>query len=525
MRGIRTLGSESEADVIVVGSGPAGLAAAIAARDAGSSVIVLEENYDVGGHAILSAGMINLGGGHRYQRALGIEDSPDQIFEDWVSEDWLQSRHSDRTLVRRFADENVATFEFLLENGVELFPGTFEYLVTDRKLLGPMSSPRLFRSKEWPDPTGVIVRGQFGSGLVRTLERSARAKGTSFRLNHKMIRLARLNPGGPVDLVHVRTAEEELVFRARKGIVLATGGSSGNVHLRRVFDPRLTEEYQLAGAPYSNQTGDGEIAALAHGGTLWATAPQTAGTMLPICKTGHIGCQWGYHALKYPIDSPIFHRVRASGLTVSDWQNVILVNQRGERFWDEVDNSQGFINAALAYNGRSTNPNGGGPIWAIFDSAAVEREGWTPEPPHVDPAYFGSGRDFVELCANITNPYQKTLMDPARLIAQVARYNSFVDNGQDMDFGKPRPLYKIEKPPFYAAWATPILHDTFTGLRTDEHGYVLDLYGERVPGLLAAGESQGGFAQHGIARCLVFGRLAGLSAADTPVAESFLESY
>jgi succinate dehydrogenase/fumarate reductase flavoprotein subunit len=352
-----------------------------------------------------------------------------------------------------------------------------------------------------------------GSGLVRALERSARGKGVSFRLNHRMTGLDRTHPDGQVNLVHVDAPDGKALYRARKGIVLATGGSSGNVALRRMFDPRLTDEYQHAGAPYSYQTGDGEIAAMAQGATLWGTAAQTAGTMLTICKTVHIGCQWGYHALKFNTDSPVFHRVRATGLTVTDWQNVILVNQCGERFWNEVDESQGFINAALAYNRRSTDPNGGGPIWAIFDSAAVEREGWLPRPPHTDPAYFATGSDFAELCANMNNPYQKTPMEADALAAQVARYNSFVDGGEDLDFGKPRPLYKIEKPPFYAAWATPILHDTYAGLRIDAGGNVLNLHGDQIPRLFAAGEVQGGFSQHGLARCIVFGRLAGISAA------------
>ena len=75
------------------------------------------------------------------------------------------------------------------------------------------------------------------------------------------------------------------------------------------------------------------------------------------------------------------------------------------------------------------------------------------------------------------------------------------------------PMHKIETPPFYAAWATPILHDSLTGLRTDTHAQVIDTRGEVIAGLYCAGESQGGFAQHGLARCIVFGRIAGRHAA------------
>jgi succinate dehydrogenase/fumarate reductase flavoprotein subunit len=99
------------------------------------------------------------------------------------------------------------------------------------------------------------------------------------------------------------------------------------------------------------------------------------------------------------------------------------------------------------------------------------------------------------------------------LQAAVERYNRFVTTGVDTDFGKPAPVHKIEKPPFYAAWATPILHDSLTGLRTNTNSEVIDTRGEVISGLYCAGESQGGFAQHGLARCMVFGRIAGRHAA------------
>jgi succinate dehydrogenase/fumarate reductase flavoprotein subunit len=83
----------------------------------------------------------------------------------------------------------------------------------------------------------------------------------------------------------------------------------------------------------------------------------------------------------------------------------------------------------------------------------------------------------------------------------------------DADFDKPTPLFRIEKPPFYAAWSTPILHDSLTGLRTDTAAQVIDTRGETIFGLYCAGESQGGFAQHGLGRSLVFGRIAGRHAA------------
>ena len=91
-----------------------------------------------------------------------------------------------------------------------------------------------------------------------------------------------------------------------------------------------------------------------------------------------------------------------------------------------------------------------------------------------------------ELANKIVMKYQRVPMPPGNLEQTVARYNSFVDSGVDEDFGKPRPLYKIAVPPFYAAWATPVPHDTRAGLRINAHCQVIDMHGEIVPGLYAA---------------------------------------
>ena len=66
-----------------------------------------------------SGGRVQVGGGHALQQKLGIKDTADKIFEDWVRYDHDESRFSDRDLIRVFADENVATYDFLIENGVE----------------------------------------------------------------------------------------------------------------------------------------------------------------------------------------------------------------------------------------------------------------------------------------------------------------------------------------------------------------------------------------------------------------------
>ena len=90
---------------------------------------------------------------------------------------------------------------------------------------------------------------------------------------------------------------------------------------------------------------------------------------------------------------------------------------------------------------------------------------------------------------------------------------SHVDGGSDRDFEKPNPKYKIQTPPFYGAWATPVVHDTYAGLRINMTCQVLGFNGQVIPGLYCGGESAGGCSQHGQGRAITQGYIAGKEAA------------
>jgi len=498
-------------DFISIGAGVSGLAGAVSALDHGASVILVDENIDIGGHGMVSGGLVHLGGGHTVQRKNGVEDSAEKVYEDWIRPDHPLARYNDRDLVRAFAEENVSTFEWLVESGVDF---------RDDEVVGPQMAstvPRQVRVRPWPNRDGLYIyaptRG--GSGLVRALEKKARDGGAEIWLRHRMTSIIReTQASGRVIGVTVDADGQTLNIRATKGVLIATGGHSNNVGLRRVFDPRLTEEYAVSGDPYSRKSGDGEIAAMALGASLWGTAAQTNEAERCLRKAGNIGGKYCESSLHWHPDTPIFDKVRASGLTNIDWANVILVTQDGVRFYDETAENYDFFAAALASRGDSDKLNGGGPIWAIFDSSAVERQGWDPTPPNVDfDGYFFSADTIGELARLIDNEFQPYPMPADALEETIARYNAFADTGVDGDFGKPQPLHKVQEPPFYAAWSTPMLHDSFAGLRTNSSAQVMDLQGEVIEGLYCAGECQGGFNQHGLGRSLVFGRIAGRHAA------------
>ena len=543
---------DREADVVVIGSGATGMPAAIVAREAGASVIVVEAQKHIGGHAITSGGNLPLGGGTLYQKKYGIDDSPELFFHDLT--DWSvvepngfpPYRYNDREIIRAFADNSVAAFEFLLAHGVK---------VVDRppNSIGHEIGASVLRTmqisvEDWPmvhtgkpaDPNDPEIRA--GAGLMRPLHAAARNAGVEILLEHRMTAIHRETPQtGRVTGIAVDHNGAALNIRAKKAVIIATGGSTGNVNFRRMFDPRLTEEYcGLAGMPWSDQDASGELAAMAIGAALWGAFNYTGEFGSGITKPGAIGCQYGYVNVRWHPGSEVFDKAGAIGLTVADWQDVILINMLGKRFYDETGGHftystyksvdpyepysylnaknvkykpNNFINAALA--GIGDGHNGGGPIWAIFDSDAVARENWIAKPPHVDFAagFFFTADSISELAAKIKMKYQRVPMPPQNLLDTVARYNSFVDAGKDPDFGKPTPLYKIEKAPFYAAWATPVIHDTRAGLRINARCQVIDVNGEAIPGLYCGGELAGGFSMHGLPRAICQGFIAGRNAA------------
>ena len=108
---------------------------------------------------------------------------------------------------------------------------------------------------------------------------------------------------------------KDVNIQARRGVIIATGGHTANVEFRRMFDPRLTEEYQSAGEPWTKQMADGEQAAMEIGASLWATSNVANERGYQVTKTIHIGCRYGYRNLKWNPKSPMFDRAGASGLT------------------------------------------------------------------------------------------------------------------------------------------------------------------------------------------------------------------
>ena len=502
-------------------------------------------------------GNVPLGGGTSVQKKYGIEDSPDLVFKDLTDWSIVQPngvpdyRYNDREIIRAFADNSAPTFEWLLAHGVVFVdkpPDRRGGISVGNSVLrtmhaAPIDWPLIQTGK--PATPAQRLTMSTGNGLMQPLDAAARKAGVQYLLEHKMTALHRENGDlGPRRRHRSATTRARRVnIRARKAVIIATGGSTGNVNFRRMFDPRLTEEYcGLAGMPYSDQDASGEIAGMA--GRRLAVGPDQLSRSRhgsALTKPGQIGTQYGYVNLRWLPGSPVFDKARATGLARHrlaerdhgeharqallrrDRPAVHRQQLQGRRSLHprpaistprtSATSPNNWLNAAMA--GIGDGHNGGGPIWAIFDQGAVEREKWDPNPPNVDieNGFFFKADTIAELAKKIVMKYQRVPMPPGNLEATVGalqhlrRYRPRLRLRQAAAAVHDQPSRRSMPP-----GATPVLHDTRAGLRINARCQVVDMNGEVIPGLYCGGESAGGFSLHGLARCLQQGVIAGRNA-------------
>jgi hypothetical protein len=538
---------DAEADVVIAGGGIVGLVAAIRAKDLGASVIVVEANYACGGHALTSGGHVHLGGGNSLQTRMGVVDSADQYYLDHTAPFQSRDGKNIREVIRGAADVHAASFEILLETG-------WKHL-DDSTLWGGTGADSVRRTittdrSDWNDAdplAGGRARGPAGVGLTRPLEVSARDKGVEFYMNHHMDKIyratngdvvgieagysPRIMPGSTTPLVDFAQfnkgnieSTETIRVRAKKAVIVATGGSTSNWEFHSLFDPRYGPEHAggVGGDPFSFQDGSGEIACMEIGATLGATE-----VGINIAKARAIGTQYGYRWATIGEDAGVWPIVRAYGFDVDTDRTaaggIIYVNLLGQRFSAEDASDSNYWEALLGSvvvteDGKPKRL--AGPVWAIFDDDWRAAREWQVDGlPDVDreEGYFFSADTLSELAGKIVNKYyEQHKMPPANLEATVARYNSFVDSGVDEDFGRKNPQYKIQTPPFYAAWCPNAYHDCLIGILINEKFQVLDFHRQVIPHLYCGGEASAGQGMHGHGKNISNGYALGTNVIEEP---------
>ena len=264
--------------------------------------------------------------------------------------------------------------------------------------------------------------------------------------------------------------------------------------------------------------------------SLWGLFNFTSEIGSGLTKPGQIGCQYGYVNLRWMPGSPIFGKARATGLRVARlaerhhwstcWASASTTRPARQYTANNYKGVEPYVHGSYL-NAKNVRfePNN----WL---NAAHGRHRRRPQRRRPDLGDLrcrrGRAREVGPEAAERRHRRRLLLQrrharrarreDPDEIPARAdaagrtsrRRWRATTASSTPAataDFGKPRPLYTIAKPPFYAAWATPVIHDTRAGLRINGSCQVVDMNGEVIPGLYCGGESAGGFSMHGLARC------------------------
>jgi succinate dehydrogenase/fumarate reductase flavoprotein subunit len=474
--------SEDTWDVIVIGGGGAGLAAAVTAAEQGASVLLFESEHELGGSTQLSAGLFTAAD-TSVQRGLGIEDSAEKFFQHYMDlNHWMLKPG----LVRTFCENSGPTLEWLIGLGLEI----------PARESGNAHMPGLCQAGVEDIWRGHVPKDQ-GYGLVQVLDKARRALGIEVVLGTRVQSLS-MESGRVVGVV-----ADDIEVRAG-AVVVASGGFAQN--------PALVDRYY----PVANAAGASLFVVAAPGsrGDHLGFAAQVGSAIT--------GEGWG---LMLPTAYFQRHHHWTSGFPP---KSRIYVNGHGRRFMDEDASyavSTGIIEAQV------------GGAWAVFDETArmnlpVGYTDWTPErvQEEADAGRTVRADTLADLAAKMGVP-------AGALEATVARWNSQLPAGIDDDFLRHRTLTNkgstanpdpIGQGPYYAVKVLPAeLVCTHAGMEIDGDASVLGGNGTPIDGLFAAGEAGAGLlglryvgGGNAVANALTMGRIAGRSAARTARSES-----
>ncbi|MDR1422252.1 MAG: FAD-dependent oxidoreductase [Coriobacteriales bacterium] len=506
-----------EADVIVVGTGPAGLSCAAAAGEGGVSVIAIDANDKIGGKGILAGGNLGIGGGTRMQLDEGFEETADIIYEDrtvpnlrtdkTMTVDTVDGREYEmgqwrkisgaedgEGMARAFADASLDTWNWLDGMGCSFIKANVSSmsLVYRGSRYFTTTAPQLVDREGAEDS---MKAG--GAGLIWPIYDRAEESGVEFMLNCKMTKIIREegDRAGRVIGIEADLNGAPVKFKANKAVFLGTGSWNGSATLKQLFLPWLNKYPHVSGEPYVFNDGTGIELALGAGAALSTDR----------------GCDWhGWHRHAgtpwHSIDLPYGLPGTAEPLD----SECIYVNAEGNRFMNEeigednpawVGGSKPFYFAQLC--AAQTGDADGPIVWIILDetSRAKQELEFTVGEIVEDSMYKQAGT-IEELAAGIGVPAEN-------LTAAVGRYNEMVAAGVDEDFQKVHLDAPIATPPFHAVKWGIQKHNTLGGVTINPKSQVLDWGYNPIPGFYAAGESAGCMDLIGLAKPIVFGRIAG----------------
>lgn len=527
---------DHEVDVVVLGSGGAGLTAALTAAVAGASVEVYEKAPTVGGTTAVSGGIVWIPAHNRspdgeltpadalrYLRAQSLGSMDDELVETFVRTgpamlDFIEA-HSGLQfeIATGFPDYRPELPGGQPGGGRSLSAAPFDLAQLGEWATQITSFPADWSNVGFDAETRARLHAAIdertshlcvaGTALIAGLLKGLLDAGVTPHTNARAEGL--IAEDGEITGVRVALPDGTISVRARHGVILGTGGFE--------WDPALTQAF-LRGPMHGavsppNNTGDGLRMAMEHGADL-----------------ANMGEAWWVPIVQIPGDT-IEGKPRSRSVRLERTRpRSIIVNSAGRRFVNEACDYNSMAGAFHYLDPRGGYVNDRG--WMVFDSIHLQRYGFLGiEPGQPVPDWFCESADLAELAA-------KTGIDADGLTRTVESWNRHVAAGADPDFGRGSSAYDgywgddsattpagktlgpIDTAPFYAVPVSIGAMGTKGGPRTDHDARVLHVGGEPIPGLFAAGNAMGGVTGRAyggaggtLGPAMVFGYRAGHAAA------------
>jgi succinate dehydrogenase/fumarate reductase flavoprotein subunit len=472
-----------ETDVLVVGYGGAGAAAALAAREAGARVMIAEKNPDGGGNTRYSGGSIRT-----YTDVAKAVDFIEAVCEGTT----------ERSVVETFVNESSRNSEWVASLGGEIIAGP---------PTGTRGFPIGLAGAAFPTIKGaeglgprMRVKGSgeaAGIDLWGVLARNVAARDIAV-LNSTPAKQIILDPKQGVTGLIAAQGDKEIKIRAQRGVILSCGGFEYNPPMHMNY---LGQSY--FGLCNPGNTGDGVRMAAEIGADMWHMSA--------------VAATFGYKFPEFPF--AIRHFMPHAGF--------VYVDQMGKRFMDETGIDVHAMWAPTSYIDMRTLQRPRIPAYAIFDEDTRMRGAiGRTDRGKVSDVYQWSAdngaeirKGWIRAADHIGELAPQIGLRPEQLQTTIAQYNLMCVSGYDPELGRsPNTLIPIATPPFYAIAIWPCLYNTQGGPKRNSSAQVLDTRGKPIKRLYSAGELGSLWYRNypgggNVSEALAFGQIAGKKAA------------
>lgn len=492
-----------DCDVVIIGAGGAGMTAAIVASDLGKKTIIVESQAMVGGNSVRSTGGMNAAktvfqDANEFGEEAGVTKTIEKA-EAYTGTNEEYIKELTETVKKQWADYQASPEGYF--DSTELFE-------LDTMLGGSgLNDPDLVKTLaensaeaiDWLDEVGAELHnvGAFGGASVKRIHRPVNAEGKTTAVGAYVI---------PILEKNLNDRGIEVIFSATANKIIMDGGKAVGIEAETTGGGKVTIN---AGAVIIASGGFGAnnemVVAQNHPELEGYITTNAAGILGQGIEMGvAVGAgtvdmeQIQLHPTVHVADDGSANLI-TEGLR---GDGAILVNEEGERFYDEVSTRDKVSDAE--------NQQTGGHAWLIVDQKMYDASAVIQG--YVSKGWCVTG-DTAEDLAKEMN------IDPATLAETIEKWNSYVEKKEDPDFGRTSFAEKLEGP-YYALTVQPGIHHTMGGLKIDSSAAVLTESGEAIPGLFAAGEVTGGvhgsnrLGGNAVADFIVYGKIAGASAAD-----------